>query len=377
MKATKHRRWLCVLFLASATCGIHAAAQPMAFGSIGKRMAGNTLSLPGPDGAAGTTSAYLAEDGSGWIVQAGRDQAPAPIHWFTYSDGTFCVTRTTRGAPQPGECATYTFAGDRVRLTLDTGDTRDGTVLPGDPNGLEARARGQAPRRLQGADAVHALVGNTLAIVAIGSRHQYSAYHLLADGSGRWLQDEESFGDDVGKVKTQDFRWRIDPQGRWCTAWTRGEDCMTIAITGDRVLLRQDDQVLAGLLETGDTRHLAPQAMAQSQRMLRALTDATLVREAPTGQADGRAYYLGADGRGEELQRTDGNWTTTERVQWLFRPDRRWLCISPLPPEHAHPFRTSHCASIVLSGNKITLTPENGTAAHGTLSKGRPSAKRP
>ncbi len=152
---------------------------------------------------------------------------------------------------------------------------------------------------------------------------------------------------------------------------------MTIAITGDRVLLRQDDQVLAGLLETGDTRHLAPQAMAQSQRMLRALTDATLVREAPTGQADGRAYYLGADGRGEELRRTDGNWTTTERVQWLFRPDRRWLCISPRPPEHPHPFLTSHCASVVLSGNTITLTPENGTAAHGTLSKGRPSAKRP
>lgn len=377
MNATKHHRWLYVLLLAGAPHGSQAAAQPATFGSIGKRMAGNTLSLPAPDGATGATATYLAEDGSGWILQAGRDEAPAPIRWFTYSDGTFCVTRTMRGAPQPGECARYTFAGDRVRLTLDTGETRDGTILPGDPNALEARARGQAPQRLQGADAVRALVDRTLEIVSLGSRQPYAAYHLLADGSGRWLQDEESFGDDVGKVRTQDFRWRIDPQGRWCTAWTRGEDCMTIAITGDRVLLRQDGQVLAGLLESGDTRHLSPQAMAQSQRMLRSLTDATLVREAPTGQADVRAYYLGADGRGEELRRTDGDWTTTERVQWMFRPDRRWLCISPLPPEHPHPFMTSHCVPVTLSGNKITLTPKNGTPTHGTLSQGRPSARRP
>lgn len=338
-------------------------------------MLGNTLSLS-PQAASAASETYLAEDGTGWTLQAGRDTGPVPIRWFTQSDGLFCVTRALRGYPQPGECATYAFSGNRVQLTLDNGDTRTGETLPGDPHGLEARARGQAPQRLQGAEAARALVGNTLVLVATGSRQQHGAYHLMADGSGQWVQDEDSFGDYVGQAPIKAMRWRIDTQGHLCTAWPRGEDCQTVAITGDRVVLHLDATVFTGVLEAGDTRHLAPGAMQQSQQMLQAFTDATLTT-APAQQADARAYYLGADGQGQEIKRVQGQWTSTRTIQWMFRPDRRWLCISTLPPRSPPQFPASNCTPVALSGSKVSLAPEHGAAQSALLVKGKPSTKHP
>jgi hypothetical protein len=217
------------------------------------------------------------------------------------------------------------------------------------------------------------LVGNTLLLTPIGGREPSGAIYVMAGGSMQLLTDYDSTGDYVGEVAVDTHRWRTRPDGRFCLSFKGKEKCPELSITDNLVVLRDPEVWLMGVLEQGDVRHLSPQEMRVSSRLLASITGATLQfasRRAADGQA---ALYLGKDGTGEELERKAGRWVRKERVRWMFRPDLRWLCT--FNARHARAdirYRTSNCVPVVLSADGIAFKAEGNPPIPVTLSKGRP-----
>lgn len=133
-----------------------------------------------------------------------------------------------------------------------------------------------------------------------------------------------------------------------------------------------------GILQQGDVRHLSPQGRRASNRLLASITGATLkfmTRHAVEREA---ALYLGQDGKGEELERKAGRWVRKDRIYWMFRPDRPWLCTFTARRGGADiRYQTSNCTPLVLSEDGIAFKVDEKPPIPITLSKGRPDIVGP
>ena len=309
----------------SGWSGVASAATSSSVSSPGFRLAGNTLVFS--DKPAGTllSDTYLRADGRGWAFDTTRDTQPVPIHWFQQSDGQFCITRAIRGFPDRGECATVTVSDTRVTFRGKDDHILVAEIKEHDPLGLEARATGRSPQRYATAEALPMLVGNTLLLTpTCWHKPSGGAIYLMPKGSLQLLDDHDSGSDYVGEIKLSAGRWRTRTDGRLCLEFKVEETCFDLSITDSLVVLRDHHEVkVMGILEQGDVRHLSPQGIRASNRLLASITGATLAfttRHTVERQA---ALYLGGDGKGEELERKAGRWVRKDRVYWMLRPDLR------------------------------------------------------
>ena len=380
-----HKGWLGRLFalsglVISGWSGVASAATSSSVSWPGFRLAGNTLVFF--DKPAGTllSDTYLRADGRGWAFDTTRDTQPVPIRWFQQSDGQFCITRALSGFPDPGECATVTVSDTRVTFRGKDDHVLAAGIKEADPLGLEARFTGRSPQRFVGPEALPLLLGNTLLLTSIGG-HKPSggAIYMMPRGSLQLLDDHDSAGDYVGKVKLSAGQWRTRPDGRLCLAFKAEETCFDLSITDSLVVLRENREVkIMGILEQGDVRHLSPQGIRASNRLLASITGATLAfttRHTVERQA---ALYLGGDCKGEELERKAGRWVRKDRVYWMLRPDLRWLCtFTARRGGAAIRYRTSNCIPLALSEDGVAFKVDGEPPIPITLSKGRPKSVDP
>lgn len=380
-----HKGWLGRLFalsglVISGWSSVASAATSSSVSWPGFRLAGNTLVFS--DKPAGTllSDTYLRADGRGWAFDTTRDTQPVPIHWFQQSDGQFCITRALRGFPDRGECAAVTVSDTRVTFRGKDDHVLVAGIKEGDPFGLEARATGRSPQRYATAEALPMLVGNTLLLTPTGG-HKPSggAIYLMPKGSLQLLDDHDSGSDYVGEIKLSAGRWRTRTDGRLCLEFKVEETCFDLSITDSLVVLRDHHEVkVMGILEQGDVRHLSPQGIRASNRLLASITGATLAfttRHTVERQA---ALYLGGDGKGEELERKAGRWVRKDRVYWMLRPDLRWLCTFTARWGGTDiRYRTSNCIPLALSEDGVAFKVGGEPPIPITLSKGRPDIVDP
>lgn len=377
--------WLGRLFalsglVISGWSGVASAANSSSVSWPGFRLAGNTLVFSDKPAGALLSDTYLRADGKGWAFDTARDTQPVPIRWFQQSGGQFCITRALRGFPDPGECATVTVSDTRVTFRGKDDHVRVAEIKEDDPLGLEARVTGRSPQRFVGAEALPMLVGNTLLLTPTGGhRPSGGAIYMMPNRSLQLLDDHDSGSDYVGEISLSAGRWRTRPDGRLCLAFKGEETCVDLSITDSLVVLRENREVkVMGILEQGDVRHLSPQGIRASNRLLASITGATLAfttRHTVERQA---ALYLGGDGKGEELERKAGRWVRKDRVYWMLRPDLRWLCTITARRSRADiRYRTSNCIPLALSEDGVAFKVDGEPPIPITLSKGRPDIVDP
>jgi len=380
-----HKGWLGHLFalsglVISGWSGVTSAATSSSVSWPGLRLAGNTLVFSDKSAGALLSDTYLRADGRGWAFDTTRDTQPVPIHWFQQSDGQLCITRALHGFPDRGECAIVTVSDTRVTFRGKDDHVLVAEIKEDDPLGLEARATGRSPQRYATAEALPMLVGNTLLLTPTGG-HKPSggAIYLMPKGSLQLLDDHESESDYVGEIRLSAGRWRTRTDGRLCLVFKVEETCFDLSITDSLVVLRDHHEVkVMGILEQGDVRHLSPQGIRASNRLLASITGATLAfttRHTVERQA---ALYLGGDGKGEELERKAGRWVRKDRVYWMLRPDLRWLCTFTARRGGADiRYRTSNCIPLALSEDGVAFKVDGEPPIPITLSKGRPDIVDP
>ncbi|WP_343714557.1 hypothetical protein [Inquilinus sp.] len=319
---------------------------------------GNTLVVTQPGQPGGESAVFMLPDGTGRVAErkGGVADPPWAVQWAFRSDGLFCVSDPS-GTAADGDCVTLSIAGDTATLAPKDGPAATGKVLHGDawqldPAGAKSPVTGKAAGRL--------LAGNTVILMPLGGSGEVAAFYFLADGTGRSTRQDDA-------ADTPDaFRWSLRDDGRLCFTDTgkaaADEDCLTVSITGDRVVLAgRDGRAAYGRLLDGDARGLAP-ATPATRTMVEALAGNTLVFNRPDRSGE-TALYLQADGTGRAARGGEGG---AQPVRWTLRNDGRF-CVFPA---QAKAPQEGDCATLSIVGDSVTFQAPGRPAMSGKLLKG-------
>ncbi|TSD82749.1 hypothetical protein FFK22_041480 [Mycobacterium sp. KBS0706] len=222
---------------------------------------------------------------------------------------------------------------------------------------------------LAGKVAVQALIGNTLVFSIPDTPGSEPTMYILADGTGVvvGLPGAASNG-------PQPIRWRLGEDGLFCAidlgSGLNIENCLSVWITGDNVTFQSPKvrslSSTAKLLQ-GDARSLSPTASAAAQAIADALRGNTLVFMRPLGKASEEVVvYMLADGTGRAFTETRAA-EGPKAIWWSVQRDGK-LCVS----DAGEGLGESGCATIEITGTRVTVKPDGSPSILGNLLKGNP-----